>query len=231
MTPVVSHTCSVTGCDATYKCSGYCAKHYQRLRNTGSLELAKRTPEERFWSKVDKQGPPPALRPELGPCWLWTAAKSVSGYGRFGTAALSGGGQAAHRASWRMAHGPIPEGLHIDHLCRVHNCVNPAHLEPVTPKVNSQRGIAADFCRARAFVATHCRNGHEYTPENTSISEGFRQCRVCKAANSLRSNERRRGRDRSRDIERCRRRRQEQRERDCQEAHRPTPTPIPIKEN
>jgi hypothetical protein len=66
--------------------------------------------------------------------------------------------------------------MQLDHLCRVPPCVNPEHLEPVTPAVNTQRGEPA--------TKTHCKNGHEYTPENTYIRSGKgkggkRDCRAC----------------------------------------------------
>jgi hypothetical protein len=70
--------------------------------------------------------------------------------------------------------GPIPDGLVIDHLCRVRHCVNPAHMEPVTDRENVFRGFAA---------ITHCPKGHEYTADNTYIppSTGSRECRRCRA--------------------------------------------------
>jgi hypothetical protein len=76
-----------------------------------------------------------------GGCWLWTAAVSEAGYGVF---SLEGGANApAHRFSYELYRGAIPDGLSLDHLCRVRRCVNPWHLEPVTHKVNVQRGFAA----------------------------------------------------------------------------------------
>ncbi len=72
----------------------------------------------------------------------------------------------------------IPDGLQIDHLCRVKCCVNPAHLEPVTQKVNFERFNA--LIKAR----THCVNGHPFNEENTHFhSRGYKQCRLCRNAN------------------------------------------------
>ena len=82
---------------------------------------------DRFWAKVQK----------TDTCWLWTAYRLPSGYGQFG---LNGKMVYAHRWSYEQVHGPIPKGMHIDHLCRVKHCVNPDHLEVVTCRENAMRG-------------------------------------------------------------------------------------------
>ena len=85
-----------------------------------------KTPAERFWEKVDKSGA----------CWLWTASRNpVSGYGQFNAGRTP---TQAHRFSYALAHGPIPKGKVIDHICRVPACVNPAHLRAVSPKQNAE---------------------------------------------------------------------------------------------
>lgn len=71
-------------------------------------------------------------------CWEWQRAKDPSGYGRMRS---DGSTRLAHRVFYERANGPIPEGLPLDHLCRNPSCVNPDHLEPVTPAVNIQRGV------------------------------------------------------------------------------------------
>ena len=77
----------------------------------------------------------------------------------------------AHRVSYELFVGPIPEGLHIDHLCNNVECVNPKHLEAVTNKENHRRQV---------LQITHCPQGHEYTKENTYVSKkGNRKCRWC----------------------------------------------------
>lgn len=76
--------------------------------------------------------------------------------------------------------GPIPEGLSLDHLCRHPWCVNPAHLDPVEHAENVRRGASGIKAMARAALQTHCKHGHEFTPENTRISaQGSRVCRAC----------------------------------------------------
>jgi hypothetical protein len=77
--------------------------------------------------------------------------------------------------------GPIPEGMQIDHLCRVPACCNPEHLEAVTPKENTRRGLSPALARARRHRKTHCRNGHEFTADNSYLdSQGRKFCRECK---------------------------------------------------
>lgn len=114
---------------------------------------------ERFIPKVDFSGE----------CWLWGAAKT-KGYGRFW---LNGAQRQAHRVFYEECIGPIPDGLHIDHLCRTPACVNPWHMEPVTMLENS-------VARRAPREVTHCPQGHEYTRENTSAANGRgKHCREC----------------------------------------------------
>ena len=133
--------------------------------------------EARFWPKVDKDGPVPAYRPDLGPCWLWTAATDRDGYGRFSV--HSRRLVYAHRFAYESLVGPIADGLTIDHLCRVPPCVNTDHLEPVTRGVNVLRGISPS---ALAAKKTHCLRGHPFDAENTALRRGQRCCRTCKRA-------------------------------------------------
>lgn len=131
--------------------------------------MAIRSVSERFWSKV-AQG--------KGDCWVWTGAAMPSGYGRFGIGGNKG--VLAHRWAYEHMVSQIPDGLVIDHLCRNRSCVNPWHLEPVTQKVNVQRGRAAEVMRSWRSGATHCIRGHEFSPENTRVrSNGSRACKTC----------------------------------------------------
>ena len=112
----------------------------------------------RFWSKVIVRGD--------DECWDWIGAKT-KGYGRFNPDPRRNGGtkqMPAHRWAYQQLVGPIPEGLTIDHLCRNRSCVNPAHMEPVTNKVNTLRGESVS---AQAARRTHCPRNHPYNEENT----------------------------------------------------------------
>lgn len=139
------------------------------------------TVQERFWAKVDMDGPVPVHRPDLGPCWVWTASILPTGYGQFNVGRKPDGRRwirAAHRVSWDWEYGGIEEGLERDHLCRNRACVRPTHMEAVTHKVNSNRGIHANAEK------TQCPAGHIYTPENTGRGRRgngttFRKCRTC----------------------------------------------------
>lgn len=106
-------------------------------------------------------------------CWMWTGPIDDSGYGKvqWGRATLS-----AHRVVFTETIGPIPDGLHLDHLCKRPACVNPQHLEPVTPRENWRRSNAITVLQAQQ---THCKYGHEFDEANTRRVGGKRWCRAC----------------------------------------------------
>lgn len=109
-------------------------------------------------------------------CWLWMGAVGHKGYGSIWDGS-KGRFVRAHRVSYELHVGPIPEGLQIDHLCRVRCCINPNHLEPVTQSVNQIRGLNGVL----RTPTSHCPHGHPMTAENTGVSKGrFRYCRACK---------------------------------------------------
>ncbi|MFG2412276.1 HNH endonuclease signature motif containing protein [Streptomyces goshikiensis] len=131
----------------------------------------------RFWVKVNKDGPAPSHSPELGCCWLWKLPGGVGGYGSF---YLDGRMQTSHRVAYQLEVGDIPQGLVVDHLCRVRNCVRPSHLEPVTPAENNRRGRVWESGAAAQRAKTHCPYGHPYSGENLRIcKDGKRACRAC----------------------------------------------------
>lgn len=134
-------TCSVDGCERG-QCNvrGLCGAHYRRWRLYGDVKAhipvgytkrCLKTEDERFWEKVDA----------TGDCWVWTAGVGAFGYGLFSSPTYGSVSKnvPAHRWAWTNMVGPIPDGMHIDHRCRNPKCVNPDHLEPVTPGENLRR--------------------------------------------------------------------------------------------
>jgi HNH endonuclease len=107
-------------------------------------------------------------------CWLWTGPKNTNGYA-FASRGPGHTKKVIHRTLWEHYNDQvIPEGMQLDHLCRVRHCVNPEHFEVVTPSVNTLR---QDHGNRRK---THCPQGHEYNEQNTRInSKGKRICRAC----------------------------------------------------
>lgn len=105
-------------------------------------------------------------------CKVWTGRCNSDGYAQAG---WRGQTLRLHRPAYEFARGAIPTGMVIDHVCRVRNCLNPEHLEVVTNAENVRRGLLG----ALHTPVTHCKNGHEYTPENSYFWRGKRKCRGC----------------------------------------------------
>ena len=123
------------------------------------------SPTCRFWAKVNKQE---------GGCWTWLAGRTTGGYGEFHA---FGRHVSAHRFAYAELIGSVPDGLHLDHLCRNPLCVNPDHLEPVPAKENVLRGAGPTAVNASK---THCIHGHEFNRRNTHLTpDGKRVCRTC----------------------------------------------------
>ena len=128
---------------------------------------------ERFWAKVDRDQP--------DECWSWKAGKFSDGYGAF---YLEGRTTKAHRVSYELSKGSVPEGLHLDHLCRNKACVNPDHLDPVTCGENLRRGDGFNGHQSRQ---THCKRGHPLSGANLiQYKDGHRRCRTCERGKYLR---------------------------------------------
>ena len=121
---------------------------------------------ERFWNKVQVA--------ESG-CWEWMAFMDHNGYGKY---RVDGATRFAHRIAYLQLHGPVPEGLELDHLCRNRACVRVSHLEAVTHRENALRGSATTHGRG----AEYCRPGrHRLDSAGVyTLPNGQRQCRECK---------------------------------------------------
>jgi len=132
-----------------------------------------------FWQKVDK----------FGACWLWTGRQTRLGYG---VARHAGRPVYAHRFAYEVVVGEIPDGLELDHLCRVPGCVRPDHLEAVPHRVNILRGIAPSAINARKATCVH---GHPFDEANTIVRpDGGRACRTCELERNRSERERARSR-------------------------------------
>lgn len=148
----------------------------------------RQTAEQRFWSRINKDGPVPQHWQDLGPCWLWLGHKSKDGYGK-----IRVGGRKemyVHAFSWVLAGLTIPEdGLVFDHLCRNRGCANWNHLQRVTNRINVLRG---DGLTAKESVQTHCKHGHELTDENVYRHPSRPNGRICIRCKSESNSKRRR---------------------------------------
>lgn len=151
-------------------------------------QTARRTPQQRhkgdLAARLEQYSVP---EPNTG-CLLWAGGLIPAGYGMI---KVAGRGQMAHRVSYELNVGPIPEGLVLDHLCRVRSCIEPRHLEPVTNAENLRRGTPN---RSLAnSMKTRCLRGHDLEGANLYRSpDGHRHCRVCTSAAQRRHYERNR---------------------------------------
>lgn len=159
--------CSIENCEKKHHGRGFCYSHLRRMNlygNPNGSHVRYQSIEKRFRDKifVDDNG-----------CHIWTAAKNADGYGVFS----SNNERLAHRWAYAHRYGPIPDGMQLDHLCRVRNCVNPEHLEPVDSLENQTRSIVS------RKVHKICSRGHTRAKENTAYnkSSGSIICKRCRA--------------------------------------------------
>jgi hypothetical protein len=116
-----------------------------------------------LWARVNKTA---------DGCWLWTGSTNDNGYGKITIHHPVKKTLSVHRLVYSLLVGPVPPGSELDHVCKTRTCCNPAHLEPVSHRENVLRTDAAH--------KTHCKHGHEFTPENTLLNpRGHRLCRAC----------------------------------------------------
>lgn len=171
---MTNRTCSIDGCDKPHERRGYCDSHARRLMLYGD-PLGQSPMHLRGFTLSEKLLLNHAVDPDSG-CWRWTGAHSDKGYG---DVRAHGNVTPVHRVAYELWVGPIPEGLHIDHVlargCVHRDCLNPAHLEAVTQQENIRRGNAGWNLRIR----THCPQGHPYDEIN---SVGARGCATCRRA-------------------------------------------------
>lgn len=150
--------CSVVGCSRARRARSWCWTHYKQEQRAG--HVVRPGLAERLWRYI--------VRDPSG-CWLW-AGPTRSRDREYGGVQLDGRTQAVHRVMYELLIEPIPDGLHIDHLCRTKLCVNPSHLEPVTNAENMRRRFAQ---------RTVCKHGHPITEENRRWNGHHFVCRPC----------------------------------------------------
>lgn len=175
-----NRTCMVDECERPVCARDLCKPHYNRFRRDGTLPLVRPRVSawDRFWSHVDAEGD----------CWLWTDYVDPHGYGRFNEARVRY--WRVHRYAWHHLVGPIGDGLVLDHMCKVKICLNPDHLRPVTQTENTMAGESFSAKNARK---THCKNGHELTPDNIyKNGKNGRRCKICQKADAKRYRQRQR---------------------------------------
>lgn len=182
--------CSFPGCENKRRHHSSLCNGHRNQKETGK-ELTQ------LYLKCRKAGTPPRIKYEEkecpnktleGPCHIFSGAIDGMGYGSVG---LKGDKTiTVHRYVWITENGPVPNGLELDHMCRVKSCCNLKHLRAVTHRINSIENC--DGPSAINARKTHCKYGHQFTPENTYLTkEKTRKCKTCVKRQSRQLHERR----------------------------------------
>lgn len=169
--------CEFGGCEKPHNSHGLCCGHCKQRRLGKPLKplrhmRKKGTPPEIVYDEVECKVP--GL---VGPCRIWRYHKDDDEYG---IVSFNGKSVKVHRYVWERDVGPIPEGMMIDHRCRVRSCCNSNHHRVVTQQVNATENVANHSWQINA-AKTRCKRGHPFSKANTYVSKnGSRQCRACK---------------------------------------------------
>jgi hypothetical protein len=208
-------TCSVDGCERPHEAKSFCEMHYDRWRKWGdplrtsagyvgvasTQQPTGLSTAERFWAKVDKDGPVPQHVPHLGKCWVWAASLNGNGYGQFWMPEVQRMPMIASRVSWVLHFGAIPDATpFVLHRCDNPPCVRPSHLrlgdharnmlDMAERERRNIEGLQAWWSAQAA--KTECPYGHPYDEANTYVhpTTGARSCRRCKADSEQRRRDR-----------------------------------------
>jgi hypothetical protein len=173
-------TCSIDGCSNPKLARRMCSGHYQSWRKHGGV-----TQNRRKWT-TDQRFDSHTIRTTNG-CLIWTGARNTMGYSIFQLSVKRT--VYAHIHAWERVHGPVPDGLTVDHHCHTIDptcmggatcphraCVEPTHLRVISRGANTLAGNTITGNNARK---THCLRGHSFDPSNTYWSKGHRSCRAC----------------------------------------------------
>jgi hypothetical protein len=186
---MVPTTCSVETCDSPKFCKGFCTKHYQRNAKYGTPTPCKQTEHDRFWAKVSKGSP--------DECWPWQGGLR----GEYGFFNREGTTIGAHKYAYLASNGSIPDGMQVDHKCHVPACVNPAHLQAVTPMQNNEnhsgptrrntsgvRGVYLTADKSWRGQVTHAGRSHSAGshPTREMAAQAVRELRNQLHTNNLR---------------------------------------------